>query len=772
MARRRKGTGGRVTPKGTRPRHWDGGPTLVSALPAGLDALLPRFDDDAAIFRDAEASSFVTMFPAASASDVIDLTVRGDEPPAAGEVLAVLADLGPRPPQRVVDTVAAFAAYGGSAAPKAAKVLRSFAAKPSVAASGFGRGTITSTRVVEDIFGETNQYLFGLRYPDGTEGAAAVLIDRLLGGVLKDALVMPDVATFTDLVDDSDDMTVRPADLAEAAAAIDDAYEINDMTLGIDEIIDDDVNALRPLIETILASSPRTRPEPASVSAKERDRVIDEFVGSIHDTQPEVSDDVLSWTGLAVDFAADRGSGDPLKWGPNTIVTFLEWSTRKVMADPADLRRIPEMLRLFVPWAHARAGWDDRHVGAALDAIDRTLPLFDEAISEPGSLGPVQQAVRDALAGIDFSDPDAVAAAIEQYNVGLEPRETTIAPAGGSHPEPFDPSGLDDANGKVAAIAELASTAARALFDDEYVTLVRRVVADAARVDPDLFARGRPDIWASGVVYAVAQLNDIIGSWGPMSVFSDDLTSRLAGAPGTITAKAAKIRDRVGDDRWSRDPRHQHSGARVDLSDLGIDFGGFGGSSSSGDVPSPAIVHDRLPEDSAFVLRCDLVDLPGWRTIRVPASITLYELHLVLQRIFDWDDYHLHRFTIAGRGYTSDPEADWGGADADDLDVRLDELLRPGSVFDYLYDFGDNWQIRITVGDMLEPDPVRPRFDLLAGAGDAPPEDCGGTGGYHNLVSILADPEHPEHDELREWAGDFRPGSFDLESAAARLRNA
>ncbi len=32
------------------------------------------------------------------------------------------------------------------------------------------------------------------------------------------------------------------------------------------------------------------------------------------------------------------------------------------------------------------------------------------------------------------------------------------------------------------------------------------------------------------------------------------------------------------------------------------------------------------------------------------------------------------------------------------------------------------------------------------------------------MLSILADPEHEEHDEVREWAGDdVDPSAFDLE---------
>jgi Plasmid pRiA4b ORF-3-like protein/Domain of unknown function (DUF6398) len=783
MPRRPRSNGGRVTPKRTRPRSPHGGSAPLSVLPAGLDELLPHFDDDLAVFRDAEAASFVAIFSTdPHESNVIDLRGADDEPPSAREVLAILSDLGPRPAQRVVDTVAAFAAYGGAAAAKARRTLRSFRASPSPAAAGFGQATITSTTVVEDIFDETVQYLFGLRYPDGSEGALAVLIDRLLGGVLKDTLVIPDVATFTQLVDDSDEVAYRPGDIAAAAAAIDDAYEINDMTLGIDTVVADDVAALRPLIETLLAPLPRVRIDREPLPIEDRERVQRDFAEWAGRAHPDVAGDVVGWSAIAIDFSVEHGHGDPLKWAPNSILAFLEWASRTVRGDPRELREIPEMLRIFVPWAHTEVGWGDRYIDEALDAIERAMPLYEDAITGSGPGSPVRDVLRDALADIDLTDPDAVEAAIEAYNssldghaldhTALESPVVPVAPAGGSHPEPFDGSDLGGATERVASIAELASVAGRAIFDEEYVTLIRRLAADAARTDPSLFAKGRSDIWAAGLVYAVAQLNDIVGGWGPMSMLSQDLMSRLAGAPGTITAKAAAIRNTIGDDRWAPDPRYQHGGARYDLDGLGIDFDltGFGRPATNDDPVPAQTAYPRLPVGSAFVLRCELVDLPVSRTLRVPAAATLRELHLALQVVFDWYDGHLHQFTIGRQRFSTDPDLDWAADDCDDATVRLDELVRPGAVFEYVYDFGDNWELRVHVIDAPEPEPGGDRFELVAGAGDAPPEDCGGPWGYQNLIAALGDTNHPDHDELREWAGDFRPGSFDLVATAARLR--
>ncbi len=57
-----------------------------------------------------------------------------------------------------------------------------------------------------------------------------------------------------------------------------------------------------------------------------------------------------------------------------------------------------------------------------------------------------------------------------------------------------------------------------------------------------------------------------------------------------------------------------------------------------------------------------------------------------------------------------------------------------------------------------EPEAHYPR--CLAGKRACPPEDVGGIWGYADFLAAIRDPEHPEHDELLEWAG----GGFDLEA--------
>lgn len=38
-----------------------------------------------------------------------------------------------------------------------------------------------------------------------------------------------------------------------------------------------------------------------------------------------------------------------------------------------------------------------------------------------------------------------------------------------------------------------------------------------------------------------------------------------------------------------------------------------------------------------------------WRQIEVPDSMTLLQLHQILQIVMGWEDYHLHEFTAHGK---------------------------------------------------------------------------------------------------------------------------
>jgi hypothetical protein len=151
---------------------------------------------------------------------------------------------------------------------------------------------------------------------------------------------------------------------------------------------------------------------------------------------------------------------------------------------------------------------------------------------------------------------------------------------------------------------------------------------------------------------------------------------------------------------------------------------------------------------------------PIWRRVLVPADITFFDLHHILQITMGWKHSHLFDFKFGNYiiGYL-DEDAPEDLADANE--VTLDTLLtKPGLKFKYFYDFGDGWEHTIEVEKIT--DEVQEYPVCVEGEMNCPPEDCGGIPGFENLLSILNDKGHPEYEEMREWAGRYNPKKFNM----------
>src|SRR5437773_1349486 len=165
---------------------------------------------------------------------------------------------------------------------------------------------------------------------------------------------------------------------------------------------------------------------------------------------------------------------------------------------------------------------------------------------------------------------------------------------------------------------------------------------------------------------------------------------------------------------------------------------------------------------------------PIWRRVAVRSDMKLDLLHRVIQVAMGWTNSHMHQF-IVGKTFYGQPNPEMAGIPSETLDERRYTVadLAPAArkKFIYEYDFGDSWEHEVIVEKVLSPEAGLGHASCLAGANNCPPEDCGGIGGYYNLLEALADPKHPQHEDLKEWLGDeFDPASFDLEETNARLR--
>jgi hypothetical protein len=173
---------------------------------------------------------------------------------------------------------------------------------------------------------------------------------------------------------------------------------------------------------------------------------------------------------------------------------------------------------------------------------------------------------------------------------------------------------------------------------------------------------------------------------------------------------------------------------------------------------------DSFTEIATLRIELKDSDPPIWREVEVPTSITLKVLHDIVQVTMGWLDYHLWEFAIAGQIYGLPMDDDWGTAPRKVASrVRLRDVLSTGTTaIDYTYDFGDNWEHRLTVSDVRQGEPGIPFPRLIGGERDCPPEDCGGIPGFYEMLEARADPTHPDHVEITEWLDEYDPDELDV----------
>jgi hypothetical protein len=135
----------------------------------------------------------------------------------------------------------------------------------------------------------------------------------------------------------------------------------------------------------------------------------------------------------------------------------------------------------------------------------------------------------------------------------------------------------------------------------------------------------------------------------------------------------------------------------------------------------------RSASSAVFVFDARLVSVRGVSArVALRGDQHLTALHDAIQEAFGWWDDHLYSFWLDGRF--------WGGQDAEytspltpdhgvrTADVPVEELeLSPGKALAYVFDFGDEWRVRLTLRGIDDADDGSyPR--VLARIGQAPPQ--------------------------------------------------
>ncbi|MDX5568392.1 plasmid pRiA4b ORF-3 family protein [Streptomyces sp. ID05-04B] len=158
---------------------------------------------------------------------------------------------------------------------------------------------------------------------------------------------------------------------------------------------------------------------------------------------------------------------------------------------------------------------------------------------------------------------------------------------------------------------------------------------------------------------------------------------------------------------------------------------------------------------------------PIWRRVTLPADTSLGCLHDIVQTCFGWDDSHLHSFTEPASGcqfVDFDAPLDRDPfRDADEESVTVAEVLPDeGGRLEYTYDFGDDWQHRITLEKILPASTPDRRVGCTGGRRAMPrAEDIGGAWGLQAVLDAVADRGAPAPEPWADLVETLREEGFD-----------
>lgn len=414
--------------------------------------------------------------------------------------------------------------------------------------SGLARARIEpDVWLLTHVLGDGDDYLLGVTLPSGDALSALVYVDHNLGTVVKDAFVVPepleDLALKVGTTMDDPDQSLTRTDPATARAVIEAAIGHGSRLYPPPE--SESWPMCRPLVEWMLRQLPAggVAPEPEEWSAEDLDALAADFFESPlgtsldHDDEQSLLEGVLS-------FGTGYATGDPLRWSPVTVEMLLaDWFPRKVIAEPAYLAKLPDLLRAYVRYCHDRRGIRVTLTEETLAAVDHYEPEYQRVIRSARPQGP------DALLagpfpapGEDEDDPGMAEVTLERLDrmVGgrtqLQNLDDDPLPD-----EPFEWAGVaEDIRPVVQEMLDACDRCADELFDVEHRTAMRRFLSRAAVGEPAAFRRkASPIRGAAAVAWVICRANDTVGAYGSGLSVQDLLA--WFGLTGSVSQRAEPL---------------------------------------------------------------------------------------------------------------------------------------------------------------------------------------------------------------------------------------
>ncbi len=376
--------------------------------------------------------------------------------------------------------------------------------------------------------GDADDIIVSVTLPDGHALTAVVLIEHNLGSIVKDAFVVSGpldelVATIQATRLSEPDMIHGPLSPADAKVRITEAVEQGARTFPPTET--ETWPMCRPLVEWMVALLPDGGAgyERREWTDEETDDLARRFRASRFAAGVDDPDDMLSsllW------FGTGYGPGDPLHWSPTAVeILLLDWIPRKIMADVEVLAAAPDVLRAFIRFCHHERGIRPGLTDETIAAVDAFEPEYQELIRSDRLQGP-----EALLAAMGLHDPGETTRPSPSSRP-WSPRScsTTLREAVGgekaldaldAEPLPDEPFAWDvvppDVHDRVGEVLDLVERGCAELLDAEYRTACRRLLADVAAGDPEIFRRrGKAEMTAAAVCWIAGKANALFDPTAP-----------------------------------------------------------------------------------------------------------------------------------------------------------------------------------------------------------------------------------------------------------------
>jgi len=246
-------------------------------------------------------------------------------------------------------------------------------------------------------------------------------------------------------------------------------------------------------------------------------------------------------------FCTGYATGDPWRWSPVTVeMLLLDWFSRKVIAEPAYLAKLPDLIRAYVRYCHDRNDIRPSLTAETLAAVDQYEPEYLRLIhgDRQRTMAGLAEALLETERLDGLSDSEWTLEYVARDVGGLDTLMTLDdVPL---PDETLDWHGIpEEVRPVVGAILELCDRCADELFDVEHRTAMRRFLVRAARNDPKVFARkGSPVRGAAAVAWVITTCNRTAGVWSA-SLTSKDLLAHF-GITGSVSDRAGTLMRAAG----------------------------------------------------------------------------------------------------------------------------------------------------------------------------------------------------------------------------------